>query len=64
VDFGETLQVPTPAQGGDGRAINDFRDRLRSGMRSAAGTMTDRDEALRRKKLAALTTGVEDLRKS
>jgi len=64
VDFGETLLVPTPAQGGDGRAINDFRDRLRSGMRSAAGTMTDREEALRRKRLAALTTGVEDLRKS
>jgi 4-hydroxybenzoyl-CoA reductase subunit alpha len=64
VDYGETLQVPTPAQGGDGHAINDFRDRLRSGMRSAAGTMTDREEALRRKKLAALTTGVEDLRKS
>ncbi|HEX5758670.1 MAG TPA: molybdopterin cofactor-binding domain-containing protein [Thermoanaerobaculia bacterium] len=64
VDFGETLLVPTPAQGGDGRAINDFRDRLRSGMRSAAGTMSDREEALRKKKLAALTTGVEDLRKA
>jgi 4-hydroxybenzoyl-CoA reductase subunit alpha len=63
VDFGETLLVPTPAQGGDGHAINDYRERLRSGMRSAAGTMSDREEALRRKKLAALTTGVEDLRK-
>ncbi len=64
VDFGETLLVPTPAQGGDGHAINDYRERLRSGMRSAAGTMSDREEALRKKKLAALTTAVEDLRKS
>ena len=46
VDFGETLLVPTPAQGGDGKAINDFRSKLRSGMRSSAGSMTSRDEAL------------------
>jgi 4-hydroxybenzoyl-CoA reductase subunit alpha len=56
VDFGETLLVPTPAQGGDGRAINEWKVKLRSGMRSAAGTMSDRDEALRRHDLAALTT--------
>ncbi|MGH9363079.1 MAG: xanthine dehydrogenase family protein molybdopterin-binding subunit, partial [Thermoanaerobaculia bacterium] len=64
VDFGETLLVPTPAEGGDGRAINDYRERLRGGMRSAGGTMSEREEALRRKKLAALTTGVEGVRKS
>ena len=56
VDFGETLVVPTPAEGGDGRAINDFRSKMRSGMRSASGTMTERDEALRRARDAKLTT--------
>jgi 4-hydroxybenzoyl-CoA reductase subunit alpha len=56
VEFGETLQVPTPAQGGDGTAINDYREKLRSGMRSASGTMMSREEALKRKKIAALTT--------
>jgi CO/xanthine dehydrogenase Mo-binding subunit len=49
VDFGETLVVPTPAEGGDGRAINDYRSKLRSGMRSASGTMTSREEALGKK---------------
>lgn len=56
VDFGEVLRVPTPAQGGDGRAINDYRSKLRSGMRSASGTMTSREEALARKEREALTT--------
>jgi len=56
VDFGEELIVPTPAQGGDGTAINDYREKLRSGLRSAAGTMTTREEALRKRRLAALTT--------
>ncbi len=56
VDFGETLRVPTPAQGGDGRAINDYRSRLRGGMRSTSGTMSSREEALRRKERDALTT--------
>jgi 4-hydroxybenzoyl-CoA reductase subunit alpha len=55
-DFGETLVVPTPAEGGDGRAINDYRERLRGGMRSSHGTMSERDEALRRKATEALTT--------
>ncbi|MEO6193485.1 MAG: molybdopterin cofactor-binding domain-containing protein, partial [Thermoanaerobaculia bacterium] len=36
VDFGEDLHVPTPEQGGDGTAINDYREKLRSGMRSSA----------------------------
>jgi CO/xanthine dehydrogenase Mo-binding subunit len=50
VDFGETLVVPTPAEGGDGRAIDDYKQKLRSGMRAATGTMTERDEALKAKK--------------
>jgi 4-hydroxybenzoyl-CoA reductase subunit alpha len=56
VDFGEPLHVPTPAQGGDGKAINDYRENLRSGMRSSAGTMMTCEEALKKKRLAALTT--------
>jgi 4-hydroxybenzoyl-CoA reductase alpha subunit len=50
VDFGETLIVPTPAEGGDGKAINDYKKKLRGGMRAATGTMTERDEALKAKK--------------
>ncbi|HVR30131.1 MAG TPA: molybdopterin cofactor-binding domain-containing protein [Thermoanaerobaculia bacterium] len=42
VDYGETLIVPTPAEGGDGTAINDWRDRERRGMRGAGGTMAER----------------------
>jgi CO/xanthine dehydrogenase Mo-binding subunit len=60
VDFGETLLVPTPEQGGDGRAINEFKDKLRHGMRSSVagetGTMEDRERALRKRDLGALTT--------
>jgi 4-hydroxybenzoyl-CoA reductase subunit alpha len=59
VDFGESLLVPTPEQGGDGKAINDYKEQLRSGMRSSAGTMMTREEALRKKKLAALTTDLK-----
>jgi Molybdopterin-binding domain of aldehyde dehydrogenase len=58
VDFGERLMVPTAAEGGDGTAINEYRDELRSGMRSALGTMTTREEALRQKRRAALTTDI------
>ena len=54
LELEETLIVPTPAEGGDGRAINDWKEKLRSGMRSA-GTMSTREEALERKK--PLTTG-------
>jgi len=56
VDYGETLHVPTPAQGGDGRAIDDYKSKLRSGMRAASGTMTSREEALAKKERGALTT--------
>jgi hypothetical protein len=56
VDFGPTLEIPTPAQGGDGRAINDWREQTRAGMRSASGTMSEREEALKRTGSAAITT--------
>ncbi|HVS04238.1 MAG TPA: molybdopterin cofactor-binding domain-containing protein, partial [Thermoanaerobaculia bacterium] len=49
IDYGPTLVVPTPEEGGDGRAINDWKEKLRSDMRSA-GTMSTREEALARKK--------------
>ncbi|MFL6237552.1 MAG: xanthine dehydrogenase family protein molybdopterin-binding subunit [Thermoanaerobaculia bacterium] len=62
VDFGEELHVPTPEQGGDGTAINDYREKLRSGMRSSAGTMMTREEALRKKRLAALTTDLKGVK--
>jgi 4-hydroxybenzoyl-CoA reductase subunit alpha len=60
VDFGETLLVPTPAEGGDGKAINEWKVKLRSGMRStvagASGTMSEREQALKAKDPKALTT--------
>ncbi|HEX3556667.1 MAG TPA: molybdopterin cofactor-binding domain-containing protein [Thermoanaerobaculia bacterium] len=62
VDFGENLIVPTPEQGGDGKAINDYKEKLRAGMRSASGTMMSREEALKKKKLAALTTDLKGAR--
>jgi len=61
VDFGENLMVPTPEQGGDGTAINDYREKLRAGMRSASGTMMSREEALKKGK-AALTTDLKGAR--
>src|SRR5436305_3523911 len=65
VDFGEELRVPTPAEGGDGRAANDARRERRAGPRDVArdplpraadGTMPTREEALRQRRLKALTT--------
>jgi 4-hydroxybenzoyl-CoA reductase subunit alpha len=56
IEFGDTLIVPTPAEGGDGTAINDLRRKLRGGMRAATGTMSSRDEALRRGDAGSLTT--------
>ncbi len=58
IDYGERLIVPTPEQGGDGTAINEFADRPRSGMRGASGTMSTREEMLRQKRLAAMTTDI------
>ena len=56
VDYGETLRIRTPAQGGDGTASQSDPDRGLSGMRSATGSMTTREEALKEKRRAALTT--------
>ncbi len=50
VDFGEPLIVPPPWDGGDGRAINDAKTGKRS------GTMKEREEALKERRSAALTT--------
>jgi 4-hydroxybenzoyl-CoA reductase alpha subunit len=56
VDFGETLVVRTPQEGGDGRAIDDWKSKLRSGMRSATGTMSERDAALEDKDSDSITS--------
>ena len=55
IDYGESLIVPTPAEGGDGTAINDPQASHRSKMRGESGTMSTREEALR-EKTADLTT--------
>ena len=55
VNYGDPLIVPTPEQGGDGRAANDPKAR-RKGVRSASGTMKERDEALKEHSSATLTT--------
>ena len=55
-DFGPSLEVPTPDQGGDGKALTAVRAD-RAGMRSTAGSMTEREEAL--KSHGSLTTKLE-----
>jgi 4-hydroxybenzoyl-CoA reductase subunit alpha len=55
IDYGEPLVVLTPEQGGDGRSVDDPKSK-RKGLRSASGTMKDRDEALKEKSSATLTT--------
>lgn len=59
VDFGFTLKVPTPWEGGDGQASNEAEFKLATGRKSKAGTMTERSEALRAGSVAALTTKLE-----
>jgi 4-hydroxybenzoyl-CoA reductase subunit alpha len=56
IDYGETLVVPTPAQGGDGKAVHDFREKLRSRMRGSTGTMSTQEEALEHHDVEDLTT--------
>ncbi|MEM7354652.1 MAG: molybdopterin cofactor-binding domain-containing protein [Acidobacteriota bacterium] len=56
IDYGEPLRVLTPEQGGDGTASRAESEGGPSGMRSATGSMTTREEALKEKKRAALTT--------
>jgi hypothetical protein len=55
VDFGETLIVPTPWEGGDGKAINEARVKLQKGLRTG-GTMPEREEALKAHDPSKLTT--------
>ena len=59
VDFGFTLKVPTPAEGGNGDASNEAEFKLATGRRSKAGTMTDRGEALQAGSVASLTTALK-----
>jgi 4-hydroxybenzoyl-CoA reductase subunit alpha len=62
IDYGEALLVPTPAEGGDGKALNDTKERVYQGVRSASGTMMSREEALKKGGLAALTTDLKGAR--
>jgi 4-hydroxybenzoyl-CoA reductase subunit alpha len=55
IDCGEPVIVHTPDQGGDGRAVDDPKAK-KKGLRSAAGTMKERDDALKEKSSATLTT--------
>jgi 4-hydroxybenzoyl-CoA reductase subunit alpha len=55
IDFGEPVLVHTPEQGGDGRAVGDPKSKS-TGLRSASGTMKERDDALKEKSSATLTT--------
>jgi 4-hydroxybenzoyl-CoA reductase subunit alpha len=55
IDFGEPVHVHTPEQGGDGRAVDDPKSKTK-GLRSASGTMKERDDALKEKSSATLTT--------
>jgi len=59
VDFGFTLKVPTPWEGGDGKATNEHELKLATGRKSKEGTMADRDEALKAGNVEALTTRLQ-----
>jgi 4-hydroxybenzoyl-CoA reductase subunit alpha len=61
-DFGFTLKVPTPWQGGDGKATNEAEFKLATGRKSKEGTMAERDEALRAGSVEALTTRLQGKR--
>ncbi|GMR14966.1 MAG: xanthine dehydrogenase family protein molybdopterin-binding subunit [Gammaproteobacteria bacterium] len=56
IDYGDPLVVPTPEQGGDGHATADPHVRKSRGTGSSDGTMKERDQALKEKSSAALTT--------
>ncbi|MGB1398214.1 MAG: hypothetical protein ACPG7R_10265, partial [Planctomycetota bacterium] len=43
VDFGTPLRVPTPEEGGDGKAINIEE----AGVRDGTGTMTERKDVVK-----------------
>jgi len=56
IDYGDPIVVPTPEQGGDGHATADTHARKSRGTGSSDGTMKERDQALKEKSSAALTT--------
>jgi hypothetical protein len=57
LDFGPTLKVPTPWEGGDGKASNEAEFKLALGRAaSTTATMTEREEALRAGNVEVLTT--------
>jgi hypothetical protein len=59
IDFGFTLKVPTPWEGGDGKATNEAEFKLATGRKSKDGTMAEREEALSAGKVEALTTKLQ-----
>ncbi len=59
IDFGFTLKVPTPWEGGDGKATNEAEFKLATGRKSKDGTMAERDEALKTGSVEALTTKLQ-----
>ena len=58
-DFGFTLKVPTPWEGGDGKATNEAESKLATGRKSKDGTMSERAEALKAGGVEALTTKLQ-----
>jgi 4-hydroxybenzoyl-CoA reductase subunit alpha len=54
IDYGTPVVVHTPEQGGDGRAADDPKSKSK-GLRSASGTMKEREDALKEKTSAPLT---------
>jgi 4-hydroxybenzoyl-CoA reductase subunit alpha len=59
IDFGFTLKVPTPWEGGDGKATNEAEFKAATGRKSREGTMARREEALESGSVDALTTGLQ-----
>ena len=59
IDFGFTLKVPTPWEGGDGKATNEAEFKLATGRKSKDGTMAEREEALKAGSVDALTTKLQ-----
>jgi len=59
VDFGFTLKIPPPWEGGDGQAANEAEFREATGRKSKAGTMTEKEQALKAKGIRALTTDLK-----
>lgn len=62
IDYGFVLEVPTPWEGGDGRARNEEAFRQATGRRSPVGTMLDREQALAMRTVQVLTTALSGKR--